>query len=51
MSDLDKLEAKVHKIGELISKLRGENQTLRKTLEFARLKVEELLSRLERKGK
>lgn len=51
MNELDRLEEKIHQALEFITKLKSENQALKKTLGFVRLKVEELLGRLERTGK
>jgi hypothetical protein len=51
VDELDGLEARVHKAGKVIGQLKSENQSLKKTLEFVRLKTQELLARLERRGK
>jgi len=51
MNDLDKLEEKIRKILELVAKLKSENEALKKTRDFVRLRVEELLARLEKTGR
>ncbi len=51
MSDLDRLEEKIRKLLALVTKLKNENETLKKTKDFVRLRVEELLARLEKTGR
>ncbi len=51
MSDLDRLEERIRKILTLMAKLKNENETLKKTKDFVRLRVEELLARLEKTGR
>ncbi len=51
MTEIDRLEEKIRKILELVAKLKGENETLKKTKDFVKLRVEELLARLEKTGR
>ena len=51
MNDLDRLEERIRKLLALVTKLKSENATLKKTRDFVRLRVEELLARLEKTGR
>ncbi|MBU4310705.1 hypothetical protein L6386_00850 [bacterium] len=51
MTEIDRLEEKIRKILELIAKLKSENEALKKTKDFVKLRVEELLARLEKTGR
>jgi len=51
VNDLDRLEERIRKLLTLVAKLRSENETLKKTKDFVKLRVEELLARLERMGR
>lgn len=51
MNDLDRLEEKIRKVLALITKLKNENEALKKSRDFVRLRVEELLDRLEKMGR
>ena len=47
----DRLEERIKKVLELIAKLKNENEALKRTKDFVKLRVEELLARLERVGR
>lgn len=51
MNDLDKLEERIRKILALVAQLKSENEALKKTKDFVKLRVEELLARLEKTGR
>jgi len=51
MTEIDRLEEKIRKILELVAKLKSENEALKKTKDFVKLRVEELLARLEKTGR
>lgn len=51
VNDLDRLEERIRKLLALVAKLKSENETLKKTRDFVRLRVEELLARLEKTGR
>ncbi len=51
MTEIDRLEEKIRKVLELVTKLKNENEALKKTRDFVRLRVEELLARLEKTGR
>ena len=51
MNDLDKLEERIRKTLALVTKLKSENEALKKTKDFVRLRVEELLARLAKTGR
>jgi len=51
VNDLDRIEEKIRKLLALVAKLKSENEALKKTKDFVRLRVEELLTRLEKTGR
>jgi archaellum component FlaC len=51
MTEIDRLEERIRKVLTLVTKLKSENETLKKTRDFVRLRVEELLARLEKTGR
>lgn len=51
MNDLDRLEERIRKLLTLVANLKSENEALKKTKDFVRLRVEELLDRLEKTGR
>ncbi|MCK4647885.1 hypothetical protein KAT51_00030 [bacterium] len=51
MNDLDRIEEKIRKLLALVTKLKSENEALKKTKDFVKLRVEELLARLEKTGR
>jgi len=51
VNDLDRIEEKIRKLLALVTKLKSENEALKKTKDFVKLRVEELLARLEKTGR
>lgn len=51
MNDLDRIEEKIRTLLALVTKLKSENEALKKTKDFVKLRVEELLARLEKTGR
>ncbi len=51
MNDLDRLEERIRKLLTLVANLKSENEALKKSRDFVRLRVEELLDRLEKMGR
>lgn len=51
MNDLDRLEERIRKLLTLVTSLKSENEALKKSRDFVRLRVEELLDRLEKTGR
>jgi len=51
VNDLDRIEEKIRTLLALVTKLKSENEALKKTKDFVKLRVEELLARLEKTGR
>jgi len=51
VNHLDRIEEKIRKLLALVTKLKSENEAMKKTRDFVRLRVEDLLARLEKTGK